>query len=390
VSEIVWDYKNNVLVPIKIESKPQEYFAFNRNNQLIFSVGTTLVAVPVGLPVLSSIQTAHPYKFLLTTNEADFSNPYGYGALSDCFWPVTFKKGGMKFWAKFIEKYGMPHVVGKLPRDASEPERNDLSEALQVLAQDSSSVIPDDASIEFLENSSRSSSTEAYKEFIAQQNAEISIAITGHDASMTSTPGKLGGENNAENVRDDLIDADSITVSNTINMLFKWILKVNNIAGPAPQLQINPSENIDKTLAERDKTLKETGIVFTKKYFQKAYNLADDDFDLASNNVQLASRRGELHSPQLHSPQAHIQFASTQSQTPSDTINTIVENAITRIPDDYFIDEIKIMLSKATSLDEFQAMLLDSYNQIKIDTHAKKIQDALITAELAGRYDITK
>lgn len=33
-----------------------------------------------------------------------------------CFWPVAFKKGGMKFWLRFAEKFGSPWVIGKHPR----------------------------------------------------------------------------------------------------------------------------------------------------------------------------------------------------------------------------------------------------------------------------------
>lgn len=39
-------------------------------------------------------------------------------------------------------------------------------------------------------------------------------------------------------------------------------------------------EDVDLTLAQRDKILSDTGVKFTKEYFIKNYGLEDEDFDI--------------------------------------------------------------------------------------------------------------
>ena len=44
-----------------------------------------------------------------------------------------------------------------------------------------------------------------------------------------------------------------------------------------PKFELYEEEAVDKVLAERDKTLTECGVTFTKAYFMRAYNLEDGD-----------------------------------------------------------------------------------------------------------------
>ena len=97
VQELVWGVVDGYTIPVKIEQKPAEWFGFDYNNQLMRKNNAFDDYVP-----------AEYHKFLLSRNNATYKNPYGEGLLSMCFWPVTFKKGGVKFWAVFLEKFGMP------------------------------------------------------------------------------------------------------------------------------------------------------------------------------------------------------------------------------------------------------------------------------------------
>jgi phage gp29-like protein len=372
VSEIVWQQDGQDIVPVKIQAKPQEWFKFNSQNHLLF-------CPELGLPTV-----VDNYKFLLTQNEADYLNPYGVGAYSDCFWPVTFIKGGIKFWARFIEKFGMPHIVGKTPRSTEDAERNKFLADLVVAIQNSATVISDDKAVEFHE-SERSSSTEAYKEFTAYHNAEIAIAILGHEGTLTATPGKLGSSADAMQARDDLIDSDCIAVAATINMLIRWILELNphHASGGIPTYDIYEDEFVDKTLAERDEILSRTGIKFKSPYYQNAYNLSEDDFEIATQSPQSATFAATPTSPvRAISPvRAGFKPAPTAPQQ-------IIAKAESEISHDEIIDTVRNMAEKAGSLEEFQATLLDSYKDFSESKTAAHIQQALTTADLAGRLDI--
>lgn len=54
-------------------------------------------------------------KFFLTRRKATFEQPYGKALLATLYWLFFFKQNGFKFWAKFLERFGTPILLGKKP-----------------------------------------------------------------------------------------------------------------------------------------------------------------------------------------------------------------------------------------------------------------------------------
>ena len=177
--EIIWKKtKSGHVLPEKIVAKPQEWFCFDDDNNLKFRTKSDYYG-----------EIVPDKKFLLAQNNPSYNNPYGERTLSRVFWAVTFKKGGLKFWVVFTEKYGMPHLIGKHPRGASKEETNTLADMLEDMVQDAIAVIPDDSSVE-IQEANKSSSAEIYEKLIDKMNAEISKAILGQ--TLTTEVGSTG------------------------------------------------------------------------------------------------------------------------------------------------------------------------------------------------------
>jgi phage gp29-like protein len=96
--EMMYGWANSALIPLEVIGKPGEWFIFDQDAQLRFR-GRENPLKGEELP---------PRKFLLARQEASYMNPYGFADLSMCFWPTVFKRGGLKFWVTFVEKYGTP------------------------------------------------------------------------------------------------------------------------------------------------------------------------------------------------------------------------------------------------------------------------------------------
>ena len=63
-----------------------------------------------------------------------------------------------------------------------------------------------------------------------------------------------------------------------MNQLIDWVCALNfGDDVVRPKFELYEEEAVDKVLAERDKTLTECGVTFTKAYFMRAYNLEDGD-----------------------------------------------------------------------------------------------------------------
>jgi len=326
-----------------------------------------------------------PYKFLLTQHRASYDNPYGEAKYSSCFWPVTFKKGGLKFWAVFIEKFGMPHVVGKLPRSANDKERDTLLNSITIMVQDACAVIPDDSSVEFMQ-SNVTASSDVYERFAAYHDAQISTAILGHSAGATSTPGRLSGEDLAAQVRTDLVDSDAGMVEETVNTLIKYIHELNpSLGDDRPRFLLYDPKDIDKPRAERDALMLGTGRVrFTKKYFVEKYDFAEDEIEVVEPGVTTAPEfsaqlpRGGGRVP----PTASSNTANTQGDyqaavdaladgLPDEAIQTQVEGLLKPVLD---------LVNNASNLADIEAGLDGLYG--KID--AADVQDTLEKSELLG------
>ena len=81
-------------------------------------------------------------------------------------------------------------------------------------------------------------------------------------------------------MREDLIQNDVRLCEKTCQNFINKVHAINYSDFNPPKFVIYDEEKIDQTLAERDNKLKTLGVKFKKTYIQKAYNLAEDDFQL--------------------------------------------------------------------------------------------------------------
>ena len=49
-------------------------------------------------------------KFILIQNRPSYANPYGSKLFYKLYWPVTFKRNGLRWWTQFIEKSGQDTI----------------------------------------------------------------------------------------------------------------------------------------------------------------------------------------------------------------------------------------------------------------------------------------
>ena len=222
-----------------------------------------------------------PRKFLLARQDATLKNPYGIADLARCFWPHTFKRGGLQFWLKFVEKYGAPKLVGKFDRNTSAKEQEDLLALLEACVQDAVMVIPSDNSVEVLgqDSASLSGAAENYQAFLRFCRSEISIALLGQDQTTEADANRASATAGLE-VTGDIRDADAVMVQRAVQELVGWIVALN--VGPeadAPEFVLYEQADAaaeaaaDMRKAARDRAVAELRPHYTDDYLEKTYNL---------------------------------------------------------------------------------------------------------------------
>ena len=361
--EVIWEKSGNLILPTELKAKPTEWFCYDADNNLRFKTKQNYFG-----------ELLPPKKFLCPQYNASYDNPYGDRILSKVFWQVVFKKGGLKFWTIFTEKYGMPHIIGKHPRGASQEETNALADMLERMVQDAIAVIPDDSSVE-LKEANKSSSAEIYEKLIDKMNAEISKAIIGQ--TLTTEIGNTGSyaaSNTHFQVRQDIIDSDKRLVEKTINQLLRWIYELNFSTEIVPEFELYEEEDIDLNLAQRDKTLSESGVKFTKKYFIKNYGLDEEDFDIAE--IQQTAQ------PVFSQFKEQENF---QGQRQVDELFDLISNQELQNQSEKILSPLIEMIMNGNSYSEIKEALKDE--NLNTKDFEKVLQKALFLCEVEGRID---
>ncbi len=272
VLEIIWDDAPGaraVAWPVGIIARPHEWFRFDASGSLLLGPGNFGGAgwrVP-------------PEKAIVASYEAGPANPYGSALLAKCYWPVTFKNGGLRLWVAFMEKYGMPLLLGRFSRGASSEEASKLASDLAEMTRDSVIVAPSDIDID-LKEASRVSSSSLYRELIRHCNSEISKAILSQTLTTELEAGSFAAAQTHYRIRREVILSDSRIVEKAFNTLIRLIININYPGSPAPRfrLAINDADNDNRL--ERDVKLLSTGrLNFTRQYWLDNYGFKPEEIE---------------------------------------------------------------------------------------------------------------
>lgn len=367
--EVMWEARNGLLLPADVVAKPSHWFSFNADNELRF--------LSADQPYYG--EELKPRKFLLAQHHASYTNPYGEKILPKCFWPVIFKKGAWKWWVNSTEKFGSPFIVGKVPRSTDQEEIDKLNEELQALVQDVTAVLPNDTTIEIMDGqASRSSASGSspHHELIEQCNSEIALALLGQTlTSEVGSNGSYAASKTHNDVREDIVTGDKRMVEQTIQELIGWICDLNWPGIVPPKFSMWNEEDVDKEQAERDKTLVETGIKFTKSYYVKTYGLAEDDFELAED-----SKGAEFAEPELKPRLSKVkrQFNADDYQLDGAKLNEFGKA---------IIGPIVKLIKAGQSYEEVRSNIESAYPKLNTDDLEDALARAFYVAAIEGNLN---
>lgn len=369
VLEVIWEKAGDYWLPADIIGKPQHWFCFYADdNSLRFKTKENIMPGEV----------VPKRKFIVARRNASYANPYGVPILSSVFWPLTFKKGGFKFWIRLSEKYGMPFLWGKLPRGLEQKEYDNLADMLESMIQDAVAVTPDDASVEMMVAEGKGAQASIYKDLIETCKTEISISILGQNLTTEVKGGSLAASETHMRVREEIVEADKKIVERVFNTLIGWIYELNFGSGERPTFGLYQEEDVDKTLAERDGILsQQVGVKFTPQYITREYGFEEGDIESV----------GGPQGPGNGGPgPATAEFAEGEkAKTP---VDGMVMRAAAQAKMDGILGPIQKMIDDATSMEDLRDRILSSYKDLSAIDLGNLMQRAFAAAELAGRFDV--
>ncbi|AUK45180.1 hypothetical protein A4212_09955 [Pasteurella multocida] len=364
VSEVLWVSRDGLLVPLDIVGKPQEWFMFDNDNNLRFKSKENSFEG----------ESLRDQKFLVTTQEATSTNPYGLGDLSLCFWAATFKKGGFKFWLEFTEKYGSPWLIGKHPRQTHQSEKETLADALEEMIGTAIAVIPEDSSVQIIESAGKGSSSDSYEKFLNFCKAEINIALLGQNQTTEQEANRASAQAGLE-VVEDIRNDDKAIIEETFNQLLEWICTLNFSVETLPKFELYEQESIDTAQVERDERLFGIGVRFSQAYLERTYGFEKGDITVQAVSPEQNSAKIVKFTEHQHNPKPIDKII--------DQMGEIVQHHF-----DDRLREIRAKLDMASSPEEFKEILDQHIDQLDYSEYAELFAQGMTAATLLGRYEV--
>lgn len=312
-------------------------------------------------------------KFWTFATGADHDDePYGQGLGHWLYWPVFFKRNGLRLWLVFLDKFGQPTAKGTFPTNASAPEKQKLLDALQAVHSDSGVIIPDGMQIELIE--AARSGTADYTELYDRMDRAIAKVVLGHTGSSESAPGRLGGEDMAGEVRDDIVKADADVVCESFNQsVARWLTEWNFPGALPPRVWRNMEEPDDlNRRAERDSRVITLGYRPTLKYINDHYGEGWE-----------VDPRPKPFGPTFGFSEADDASAARRGNSMADRLEQDAEPAW-----DAMLEPVRRLVATADSLEDLRDSILSLYEDMPSDQLAQVLQKAVATANLAGRSDV--
>ncbi len=151
-------------------------------------------------------------------------------------WPFVYKAYAVGDFAEFLETYGLPFVVGKYGREATEEDKTRLLSAVASLAHDARAIMPLEMQLE-IHKIAGSGDGAPHLKMIAWADEAIARCVLGQTLSTEAKSTGLGSgvaDLHAQ-VREDIRDADARQLAATLTRDLLWPIVALNFGLTDPR-----------------------------------------------------------------------------------------------------------------------------------------------------------
>ena len=276
VFEVNYKEKEGLVYP-RLVQRDFRQFKFNDASEFVFSAGGSEQSIP-------------PLKVIYALNRANFRKVYGDGLLKKLYFPVKMKNASLKFWFRFLEKFGSPWAIAK-----TSYEPDEMAAEVQAMLSGDSAVIDTDEEITLVQPTSNVDFTR----LPAYLDNQISKAILGANLTSDVKEGSYAAAKTHNEIREDLAANDAKILVFVMNKAISFFKEINGYNGELyAKLFDEDAPNTER--AARDKTLYDMGFAPTKKYITSTYNIEIDENtgaqekNLKANKANLTALKGSL------------------------------------------------------------------------------------------------
>lgn len=326
-----------------------------------------------------------PLKFWVVSTGADNADdPYGLGLAAIVYWPVTFKRQGIKFWLNFLETFATPAAHVRYPVSATTEEKAKALALAAAISNGSKAVaFPEGLVAELLE--AKRSGTADYSTLVTILDGAISKVVLSQ--TMTTDNGSSYSQAQTHKaVRDEVVKADADLINESFNRQVVAPLTFWNY-GPGvrpPKVWRRVGEEVDlKLQAETDKLVAEQGWERTEESIRSLYG---------EGWVRKAAGAPAVSGAAPTDGQPAPSFAEARPQPPKraqDAIDLFGAQLADRAGPliDGWVAQIQGRLNSANSLPEFAETLYGLFPDMPSEDFVALMETAMATARVAGAVE---
>jgi phage gp29-like protein len=373
VAEIVWTVRDNMVVPARVVKRAQRRFVYVQKDENSAPVLHLLTRdnMLTGKPVPEK-------KFIVHRVNPEDDNPYGTGLGLQLYWPVFFKRKGIVAWNKLCDRFGSPTPHGKYPRGSGPKEKSTLADALRAMSSDGYLMTPEGMEIALLE-SKLSGNVTTQQALCEYMDDWIGAVLTGQEARSSGGGALAAAATERQDVRQDLTQADSDLLSETLNeTLVAWICEYNGLAPCQVYRQIKAEDDV-KAMAEADKVVSDMGFELDVDTVRAKYG--------EGWSKKAAAEPGGAPSPAPSPGPARDKTPNFSEVQSRDALDHLVDDAL----GDWeplmspVAAQLQALLNDAASKGETAQQLLDRLPQLLAELNVAPLQEDLARTAFAAR-----
>ncbi len=368
VAECLYGTDGNTVTLDAIKTRDRRRFAFDGEQRLRLK---TMADMEPG-------EMLPDNKFWTFNSGTDHDDdPYGIGLAHWLYWPVLFKRSGVKFWLTSAEKFGAPTAVGWFPVGTSKPDQDKLLSTLGAIQRDAAIIMPEGMRAELLE--AKRSAGGDYAELCAAMDTAISKIILSQMAPADSTASKLNVSAEEPPTWQRLIKADADLLCESFNDgPIRWLCDWNFPGAAYPKVWRRTEPGAD--LAQRseiERRIFDIGYRPTLKQIQDTY---DGEWEaVASTAPQLDTKKQQNTQPEFSDP---LETAPTDPMV--ERLGQEAEPLLQNL-----LEPVRAALDSSADLMDFRERLLTLFPDLNASDFATLMGQALAVADAAGRWEVS-
>ncbi|MFT4098165.1 MAG: DUF935 family protein [Rhodoblastus sp.] len=390
ISEVEWARDGARIVARSVKNHDQRRFVFGPDGEPRLLTWDQM-AEGIELP---------PGKFIVHRFEELSSDPYGWGLGRILFWHVLFKREGVAFWMKALERFATPMPVAKYPIGSLPQQQQALIDALEGAIVNGALVVPAGTDINFAQAAVSGTLThESWCRYWDEQTAETVLGQT-LSTNIGSVGSKAAADSHKE-TEDALIDGDSDLLGSTLReTLFDWITAYNCADGEPPIVKwkraVNVKDEADAEASRADAQAKQLANMRSVK--GQGWKPVDEQGEVArimGFDVETAPPPAPAILPGLPGgpslqpgAKAPAPFADQEGDL-ADDVDLLDDAAQPEI--DKWLDAIRAVIAdlvdEGGTLADLPHRLLTLYPDLDTKRMTRLIGAALTNADLRGRAD---